>query len=99
MSELSEGPAMLGDGPAALVAGRLTSFQFRVEDREGKPATDVELYMGTQGHAAFIKTDGSVFAHIHPSGTVPLPPLPLTLSNPPPRPTPDPPLLPPDTAL
>jgi hypothetical protein len=26
--------------------------------------------MGMLGHAAFVKTDGSVFAHIHPSGSV-----------------------------
>jgi hypothetical protein len=28
------------------------------------------LYMGMLGHAAFVKTDGSVFAHIHPTGAV-----------------------------
>jgi hypothetical protein len=28
------------------------------------------LYMGMLGHAAFVKTDGAVFAHIHPTGTV-----------------------------
>ncbi len=27
------------------------------------------LYMGMLGHAAFVKTDGTVFAHIHPMGT------------------------------
>jgi hypothetical protein len=26
--------------------------------------------MGMLGHAAFVKDDGTVFAHIHPSGTV-----------------------------
>src|SRR5260370_29223837 len=72
MFELSDGYRIVWDRPAALVAGRLTSFQFRVEDREGKPATDMELYMGMQGHDAFIKTDRSVLAHIHPSATVPI---------------------------
>ena len=28
------------------------------------------LYMGMLGHAAFVKTDGTVFAHIHPNGSV-----------------------------
>ena len=38
--------------------------------------------MGMQGHAAFIKTDGSVFAHIHPSGTVPMAALALAQADP-----------------
>jgi hypothetical protein len=40
------------------------------------------MYMGMQGHAAFIKTDGSVFAHIHPSGTVPMAALALAQADP-----------------
>jgi hypothetical protein len=28
------------------------------------------FYMGMLGHAAFVKTDGTVFAHIHPTGSV-----------------------------
>jgi hypothetical protein len=35
----------------------------------------MELYMGMQGHAAFVGADGSVFAHVHPSGSVPMPTL------------------------
>ena len=27
------------------------------------------LYMGMTGHAAFLKTDGTAFAHIHPNGS------------------------------
>jgi hypothetical protein len=38
-------------------------------DATGKPAQDAALYMGMLGHAAFVKDDGSVFAHVHPSGT------------------------------
>ena len=30
----------------------------------------MSLYMGMLGHAAFVKTDGAVFAHIHPTGSV-----------------------------
>ena len=37
----------------------------------GRPA-DMQLYMGMAGHAAFVATDGSVFAHVHPSGSVPM---------------------------
>jgi hypothetical protein len=82
-SELSDGYRMIWDRPREpLSPGRLTSFQFRVEDSGGKPATDMELYMGMQGHAAFVRTDGTVFAHIHPSGTVPMAALALARTDP-----------------
>lgn len=45
-------------------------FRFRVEDKDGKPATDLEPYMGMAGHAVFMSTDGNVFAHVHPAGSV-----------------------------
>jgi hypothetical protein len=45
-------------------------FRFRVEDRDGKPAADLEAYMGMAAHAVFLSTDGNVFAHVHPAGSV-----------------------------
>jgi hypothetical protein len=45
-------------------------FRFRVEDKDGKPATDMEPYMGMAGHAVFLSTDGNIFAHVHPAGSV-----------------------------
>jgi hypothetical protein len=45
-------------------------FRFRVEDKDGKPATDLEPYMGMAAHAVFLSTDGNVFAHVHPAGSV-----------------------------
>ena len=33
--------------------------------------------MGMLGHAAFVSADRSVFAHVHPSGSVPMPALQL----------------------
>jgi hypothetical protein len=45
-------------------------FRFRVEDKDGKPAGDLEPYMGMAGHAVFISTDGNIFAHVHPAGSV-----------------------------
>jgi hypothetical protein len=45
-------------------------FQFELLTPEGKQPNDMALYMGMVGHAAFVKTDGTVFAHIHPNGTV-----------------------------
>ncbi|HEV8495187.1 MAG TPA: hypothetical protein VGR76_23100 [Candidatus Angelobacter sp.] len=51
-------------------AGEPYWFRFRVEDKDGKPATDLEPYMGMAGHAVFLSADGSVFAHVHPAGSV-----------------------------
>lgn len=53
-------------------------LRFRVEDASGKPVTDSEPYMGMAGHAVFIRKDRSVFAHVHPGGSVPMAALGLT---------------------
>ena len=55
-----------------LKAGQLTMFSFRVDDAAGRPATDLELYMGMPGHAIFVSRDRRVFAHVHPSGSAPM---------------------------
>jgi hypothetical protein len=71
---LSDGTVVewVREGAKPLVVKRLEDFQFRVLDEQGKPAQDIVPYMGMAGHAAFVKADGSTFAHIHPSGTVPM---------------------------
>jgi hypothetical protein len=55
-----------------LTTGQMQWFRFRIEDAAGKPVTDLELYMGMAGHAVFVRSDESVFAHIHPAGSVPM---------------------------
>ena len=55
-----------------LATKKLTLFTFRVEDEDGQPARDLELYMGMPGHAIFVKRDRKVFAHVHPSGSAPM---------------------------
>ncbi len=45
-------------------------FRFRLTRPDGVAPRDMAFYMGMLGHAAFVKTDGTVFAHIHPSGSV-----------------------------
>jgi hypothetical protein len=65
-------------GASPLIAKQAAEFRFRVEDESGRPANDLELYMGMQGHAAFVKTDRTVFAHVHPSGSVSMAALALT---------------------
>jgi hypothetical protein len=57
---------------APLVTKRLTLFTFRVENADGSPAADLELYMGMPGHAVFVKRDRRVFAHVHPTGSAPM---------------------------
>jgi hypothetical protein len=47
-------------------------FRFRVDDGDGRPAGDLRPYMGMAAHAVFLARDLSVFAHVHPSGSVPM---------------------------
>ena len=57
-------------GNEPLRAKQATLFQFRLSKGDGSVPSDMALYMGMVGHAAFVKTDGTVFAHIHPNGSV-----------------------------
>jgi hypothetical protein len=78
-AQLADGSRMIWERePGPLHARRAMYFRFRLEDADGKPARDVELYMGMPGHAAFVGSDRSVFAHVHPSGSVPMASLSLT---------------------
>lgn len=52
-----------------LAANTAMVFKFRLEDKDGKPAKDMEPYMGMAGHAEFVSSDMSVFAHLHPAGS------------------------------
>jgi hypothetical protein len=70
----SSGHRLVWDrGAGKLRAKQLYDFRFRLEDAQGKPAEGVELYMGMLGHAAFVSTDRTVFAHVHPIGSVAMP--------------------------
>ena len=73
---LPDGYRMIWDrDPGPVRARQPYELRFRLENGLGNPASDMELYMGMQGHAAIVSPDGSVFAHIHPSGSVPMPAL------------------------
>jgi hypothetical protein len=79
VSALSGGGRMIWDRDSApFRARRPYLFRFRVEDPAGQPVQDMQLYMGMLGHAAFVGRDGSIFAHVHPSGSVPMAALQLT---------------------
>jgi hypothetical protein len=73
VSPLTGGFRMVWERDAApLKARRAYLFRFRVEDSSARPAQDLELYMGMPGHAEFVRDDFKVFAHVHPSGSVPM---------------------------
>ena len=47
-------------------------LRFRIFDKDGSPAFDLEPYMGMAGHLVIVKQDLTVFAHVHPAGSVPM---------------------------
>lgn len=61
---------VLGSQPLRAQTAML--LRFRIMDQSGKLATDLEPYMGMAGHLVILKRDLSVFAHVHPSGSVPM---------------------------
>jgi hypothetical protein len=67
--KLPDGYTMLWERPTELRANTAYAFRFRLLDTAGQPAADVRPYLGMAGHAAFVKTDGTVFAHTHPEGS------------------------------
>lgn len=70
---LPDGAKMIFDREAETYpVKRRYAFRFRVVTADGKPVQDMELYMGMQGHAAFVREDRTVFAHVHPTGSVPM---------------------------
>ncbi len=66
---LPDGYRMVWERPAKLTTGTAYAFHFSLVGPDGKPATEMQPYLGMAGHAAFVKTDGTVFAHTHPAGS------------------------------
>ena len=64
-----DGYTMIWKKPSRLTAKTPEDFTFTLLDLNGQPPKDMALYMGMTGHAAFVDTDGSVFAHVHPDGS------------------------------
>jgi hypothetical protein len=66
---------------AAIRANAPMILRFEVQDQNGKPATGMQPYMGMAAHAEIVSSDLQVFAHIHPSGSVPMASLMMASTN------------------
>lgn len=67
-ASLGEGWRMERSGTSSLQVRAPVSLRFRIIDPSGKPGP-LEPYLGMLGHLALRSRDGSVFSHIHPSGS------------------------------
>ncbi|RYC67429.1 hypothetical protein [Spirosoma sordidisoli] len=68
--KLTDGSSMIWmDKPQSVLdAGKLYTLKFAVADAQGK-AVALEPYLGMSGHAAILRSDGTVYIHLHPVGT------------------------------
>jgi hypothetical protein len=64
---LAGGPAVIWKSAWPLRAKQDAGLQFELRDSAGEPLS-LEPYMGMMSHAAVLRADGAVFAHLHPSG-------------------------------
>ena len=72
VSPLSDGYRMVWErGRCRTARGGLTSSASAWKTRRAARQKDGTVH-GNAGHAAFVRTDRSVFAHVHPSGSVPM---------------------------
>jgi hypothetical protein len=79
---LPDGYKMIWErGTAPFTANHFIWLRFRLETPDGKPVSDSEPYMGMAGHAEIVNSDRSVFAHIHPDGSVAMAALELAQKN------------------
>ncbi len=79
---LPDGYKMIWErGNAPFTANHFAWLRFRLETPDGKPVSDSEPYMGMAGHAEIVNSDRSVFAHIHPDGSVAMAALELAQKN------------------
>lgn len=71
VADLPDGARVVWERDAdTLKANVPTSFKFRVEEKDGSAARGLEPYMGMAAHAQVVCSDLSVFAHIHPAGSI-----------------------------
>jgi hypothetical protein len=58
--------------PSAVHPQHANLFQVTLLDPTGQPPVDMALYLNMPAHAVVVRSDNSVFAHIHPGGTLPM---------------------------
>jgi hypothetical protein len=70
-AELSDGGSMVWQRDKSPLRAKVPmEFRFEVNDKNGKPVQNLEPYMGMASHAEFVSSDMSVFAHVHPAGSI-----------------------------
>jgi len=68
LSRLMGGYTLLFENAGPVAAGRDLTLRFAAFGSDGSKVA-LQPYMGMLGHAAVRRSDGSVFAHLHPSGS------------------------------
>ena len=53
-------------------AGETVALQIEADAPDGRPVAGLQPYLGMAGHAMIVARDFSVFAHVHPTGSVPM---------------------------
>lgn len=69
VAEVGDGLRMVFAHAGRLAAGREVALRFFLTAEDGA-TLPLQLYMGMNGHCVVRRRDGSVFTHLHPSGTV-----------------------------
>jgi hypothetical protein len=67
LCRLADGTQVIWKAHPPLRTRQDAGLQFEVLDQAGQPA-ELQPYMGMMSHAAVMRSDGRVFAHLHPSG-------------------------------
>jgi hypothetical protein len=67
--DLGDGSRLVWERGAPITVGTEGDLRFEVRDAGGA-TIDVEPYMGMAAHLLIASQDGSVFAHLHPSGSI-----------------------------
>src|SRR4030095_4510140 len=69
VSPLASGRTMVWERNTPLIENREAPLHFKIVDATGQPVF-LQPYMGMLGTAAIRREDGTVFAHLHPVGTI-----------------------------